>query len=493
MVNSTLQEAVPHKKVKYTTIPAEQIDKLMSPDYVLSEKIDGAAAFVKLMKNKIHVLSYRGQKDTGKPIIHTYRLGLGHEKLEIPKELQGRILRGEIWGEREGRAIPFQELGGLLNAATAKSIRKQMSTNTRLRMALFGVKSPDQDLDYQATQKIIDDALKVLPSGVFHKPLHAYSEADKRKLFEDIREGRNPRTVEGVVGHPVAGGRPAKVKFTKEYDVYVRNVFPGEHKYRGSAAGGFSYSMTPKGPIIGKVGTGISDDLRRSLWSTPDQYVGRVARVRAQEQFPSGALRAPSLLGLHEDYPLAKTADSNSSTVKLYSDNVTLLTEASPLMIKRSQPQSQQLWAMPKRQAPSMMGTMYPGWPYASDGQPMYLPRPQPFPYLTPHAFLPTTTLSRTLRGGGSIASTIEKYTGSKFMGRLSNLAAFQGRNRMAAAIERIQANPFVRQQIESEIPKAVVGTARTEALRKAYIQRMLPELLMSMIPRRYFQPYGIR
>lgn len=162
-------------------------------------------------------------------------------------------------------------------------------------------------------------------------------------------------------------------------------------------------------------------------------------------------------------------------------------------MIKRSQPQSRQLWAMPRRRPPSMVRDMYPGWPYAYNGRFMYLPRPQPFPYLTPHAFLPTTTLSRKLRGGGSIAQTIEKYTGSKFLGRLSNFAAFQGRNRMAAAIERVQANPFVRQQIESEIPKAVVGTARTEALRKAYIQRMLPELLMSMVPRRYFQPYGAR
>jgi len=44
------------------------------------------------------------------------------------------------------------------------------------------------------------------------------------------------------------------------------------------------------------------------MLEAPNEYVGRVARIKSQEQFPSGAHRAPSFLSLHEDYPAAKAA-----------------------------------------------------------------------------------------------------------------------------------------------------------------------------------------
>jgi hypothetical protein len=39
------------------------------------------------------------------------------------------------------------------------------------------------------------------------------------------------------------------------------------------------------------------------MWNDPEAFVGRVARIHSQEQFPSGAWRAPALIALHEDYP----------------------------------------------------------------------------------------------------------------------------------------------------------------------------------------------
>ncbi len=51
------------------------------------------------------------------------------------------------------------------------------------------------------------------------------------------------------------------------------------------------------------MGSGFSDEVRREMLSNPDSWIGRMARVRAQEKFPSGALRAPSFLARHEDYP----------------------------------------------------------------------------------------------------------------------------------------------------------------------------------------------
>jgi hypothetical protein len=40
------------------------------------------------------------------------------------------------------------------------------------------------------------------------------------------------------------------------------------------------------------------------MMEDPESWIGRMARVTAQDRFPGGALRAPSFMALHEDYPL---------------------------------------------------------------------------------------------------------------------------------------------------------------------------------------------
>jgi ATP-dependent DNA ligase len=94
---------------------------------------------------------------------------------------------------------------------------------------------------------------------------------------------------------------PSKAKFLEDQDVHIRGMFPGEGKYYKRGVGGFTYSLTPDGPVLGRVGTGFDDDLRMDMYRNPDAYTGRVARVRHQGAFPGGgALRAPSFIALHE-------------------------------------------------------------------------------------------------------------------------------------------------------------------------------------------------
>jgi arginine repressor len=127
---------------------------------------------------------------------------------------------------------------------------------------------------------------------------------DARRLWAQIQAGEHPLTSEGIVGHP-ATGRPWKSKLLEESDVHVTGVFPGEGRLAGTGAGGFEYGLEPGGPTVGRVGTGLSDETRQELLADPEAYIGRVAKIRSQGQFPdSGAHRAPSLLAFHEDYPL---------------------------------------------------------------------------------------------------------------------------------------------------------------------------------------------
>lgn len=306
VTNQTPTEAVAEKKLHYTKIPAEKIDKLMDPKYVMSAKIDGAAAFARMMKDHVDVLSYRTSKE-GKPIMHTQRMQVP-EKVNIPKELQNKVFRGEIYGEQGGKTIPAAKLGGLLNSSLANSIRRQQNEKIKLKMALFGATDPNSPEKWAARPREqvraeVLGALQHLPKGIFTEPPYAYTPEEKMKMWEDIKSGKNPLTREGVVGFPAAGGTPAKAVVTPEYDVVVRNIFPAVTKSGDKRAGGFGYSLPGRKDVVGKVGTGFTHEVLKDMIKNPDKYIGRTARVTAKEQFPSGALRAPSYSALHEDIP----------------------------------------------------------------------------------------------------------------------------------------------------------------------------------------------
>lgn len=310
LANVTPTEAVKQKKFRYIKLPADKVEEVLNEEFFISPKVDGAAAFYRLAKGKFDALSYRAAKGSGRPIVHTERLGLSGVK---PKQ-NGKetLLRGEIYGERGGKAIPPQELGGLLNAAIAKSLRKQEEQGTQLKNLLFGVrrfrgKDIPPETPWPEQRKMLEEVMRELPKDRFRiAPMVPGESPEAKRLFERIRAGREPLTEEGLVAVPKRGGRPTKVKFRPEADVYVREVFPGAKRLAGRAAGGFRYSLTPGGPVVGKVGTGLSEELREEMWRDPESFVGRVARIAAQERFPSGAYRAPSLLALHEDYPRSK-------------------------------------------------------------------------------------------------------------------------------------------------------------------------------------------
>jgi hypothetical protein len=117
-------------------------------------------------------------------------------------------------------------------------------------------------------------------------------------MWQRIKAGDQPLTEEGVVFQPREGGKPIKAKLRPERDVWVKNIVPGK---AGAAA--FEYSTSPTGPVVGKVGTGFTPKTRQEMLENPEAWIGRMARIESQGQFPSGAHRAPAFIALHEDYP----------------------------------------------------------------------------------------------------------------------------------------------------------------------------------------------
>jgi hypothetical protein len=171
----------------------------------------------------------------------------------------------------------------------------------------FGDKEVGLDTPRPDRRRMIEQILQHLPKDQFHISESADSPEAARELWQKIREGKHQLTAEGAILWPQAG-KPMKGKLTEDSDVYITGTFPGEGKYKDRGIGGFTYANTPGGPTVGRVGTGLTDTLRSEVHTSPEAYAGRVARIRSQEQLPSGAYRAPALIAFHEDLPEAKTA-----------------------------------------------------------------------------------------------------------------------------------------------------------------------------------------
>lgn len=318
LINTTPTAPVPYQKVRYQRMPAEAVDaylnKMESGDSV-EAKLDGASSLIRLLKDGVELVSYRQSKETGRPILHTERVLRGNPQLKIPPELVGSVLKGELYGVRkdDSSVIPPQELGGILNAGVAESWRKQDAQGVKLRNMLYDIQQlGNNQIDWHSVprperRKMMEQVLQHLPQDTFHLSEAAADPESAKQLWQKIRGGEHPLTNEGMIIWP-SHGKPSKAKLTEDSDVFVRGIFPGEGKYKDVAAGGFEYSLDPEGPVVGRVGTGFSDEVRRSMSSRPDDFVGRRARIKSQQQLPSGAYRAPSFIALHEDYDGVKQA-----------------------------------------------------------------------------------------------------------------------------------------------------------------------------------------
>lgn len=328
LINRTTLTKPPYDKVRYRKIPADQVESAISQMQqgdTLERKLDGASTLIQLLKDGVELTSYRTSKTTGRPITHTERMFGSAGKLAVPPELVGTVLKGELYGVRgQGGLkdmISPQELGSLLNSTLGESLRRQHADDVRLKAMIYDIQQLGKNpIDSQQTprlerRKLIEQVLRSLPADKFHISEAATTPEEAQKLWSEISgAGYSPAT-EGVVHWPLHG-TPAKSKLVEEQDVHLTGTFPGEGKYKGVGVGGFTYANEPGGPTIGRVGTGLSDALRQEAQMDPAAFVGRVARIRAQHQYPSGAWRAPSLLALHEDYPTQEKAARSAVIIK---------------------------------------------------------------------------------------------------------------------------------------------------------------------------------
>jgi hypothetical protein len=193
----------------------------------------------------------------------------------------------------------------------ARSLETQKSKGIKLKNMLFDIEQMGKtrigpDVPYAQRMEMVKKILGHLPGDTFHGPEEARTPEEALKLWKKIQSGKSVHR-EGLVIHPPIG-KPSKIKLFEDADVHIHSFAPGKGRLAGKGIGAIRYSHEPGGPVAGEVGTGLSDQLRREMHEDPAAFIGRVAKVRSQGKYPSGALRAPALLklhSLHEDYPSA--------------------------------------------------------------------------------------------------------------------------------------------------------------------------------------------
>lgn len=305
LINTTTPEekVQPYQyKPKYKSLDVEKVE-YDDPSTIMKAKIDGAHGLSPLQGGKrAKVYSYREPK-AGGYIEWTHKIpGMFSQK--VPASFGDTLVRVEVYAkDKKGQALPVNEVSGMLNAGVLKS-RQMQKEKGRLVPALIDVikwkGQGKEDAPGEEKERILRTIQKAMP--IFDLPDTAESTAEKKVLLDSIKAGTHPQTDEGVVEIPKGPGQFVKRKIRPDIDVYIRGFTAAKKgtKYEGRAVGGFLYSYTADGPIIGTVGTGMTDKLREEMYNDPQKFVGRVARTKGQK-FKTGTGRTLSFIGWHMD------------------------------------------------------------------------------------------------------------------------------------------------------------------------------------------------
>ena len=283
-----------YKKSHFKSMPIEDIADFIDQGAQVREKIDGASTLLYLGANGMRAFGTRVGTSGLRPEYTNY-LGPEIRNAQVPKELVGRMIRGELYGvDSHGKPIHPNMLSGILHSNLTTAIDTKQKKGIRLLIAALAENKNGADDWYSGA----DDLVAKLNNPSIHGMPPVTGEAAKR-LVAQIVAGKNPLTREGVVAQ-LPGKQPIKAKAKEDYDVIIRDIFPADTQ-GASRVGGFYYSYPGDDRIAGKVGTGFDHKLLEDMLENPQNYIGREARVTSQEQLKSKALRAPSFVAMRAD------------------------------------------------------------------------------------------------------------------------------------------------------------------------------------------------
>jgi len=125
--------------------------------------------------------------------------------------------------------------------------------------------------------------------------------------YDDIKNLHDRFVAEGFEGAMIKdldapykfgrGPEVMKLKAFHDADCEVLRVEQGTGKFADTCG---AIIVNYKGVEVG-VGSGLTDEMRLMIWNKPDDFVGRIAEIRYQEETPDGSLRFPTFVCWRND------------------------------------------------------------------------------------------------------------------------------------------------------------------------------------------------
>jgi DNA ligase-1 len=203
---------------------------------------------------------------------------------------------------------------------TVGDVRRKSAQATDAKFCVFDVFTKDQ-FDTPSTEKATKD---MLSAGVYkdrRKTLEKFystvADADKKfivmlpsilannddevhSLYDQFQaKGLEGAIVKDLSGHYYRKRHFAwsKLKSEESVDCEIVDLQEGEDKYVGMLG---AFIVDYKGVRV-NVGSGLSDELRASVWPEQGNVIGRVIEVKYHEETPDGSLRHPVFKRFRDD------------------------------------------------------------------------------------------------------------------------------------------------------------------------------------------------
>jgi len=307
--DSKVNALIPDYKPGYKEVPYKDVSITRKTE-ILAPKLDGAHNTILLRPDKrIDVYSYRLRKNRPTRIDHSFKTDL--YKQRAPKALGTTVVRAELYLPKA--ISPLAETGtsetvsGILNSNTWKAREKLRTLNAKLKPIIFDVVRYKgklvEDAPYARKLEILKEVAEAIPE--LSLPELAITPKDKLKLLDKIKSGKHSETDEGVVVYDLLKSKPIKAKIKSDIDLLITGVFPAApgSKYEHNSIGGFTAVAEGGGtnavPI--RVGSGLSDELRRAAYLNPNAFIGNWIKVEGGRMYTSGKIRTPIFKGFRTD------------------------------------------------------------------------------------------------------------------------------------------------------------------------------------------------
>ena len=171
--------------------------------------------------------------------------------------------------------LPLEEWETRESKLTTRQRYLELNTRLGLNFPLRYLRKVSRvhvDADYEVIKALHD---KYVSNG--------YEGAMVKDLEAPYKFGRGPEVM--------------KLKAFHDVDLKIERLIEGTGKHSGKLG---SVVVNYHGVEV-QVGSGLSDDLRDTIWSSPDRFIGRTIEVRYQEVTPDGSLRFPTFVCFRND------------------------------------------------------------------------------------------------------------------------------------------------------------------------------------------------